>query len=127
MPTLRPAYQPPTFDELEPTDEERRAAREAASVGGTNEAWGTGIGSALGAILGGAAGTFVAPGLGTAAGAGLGAAAGGGLGKAIGSSLANQTIDRDQRILDDADRRRQRKLAQYQMHEEALNRLLSMS
>jgi len=113
-------------EDLQPTDEERQLTRTASGAEGQGAAVGGGIGTALGSVAGGALGTVALPGLGTAAGAGLGASLGGTLGSLIGGGLGGKQAESADQKLQKIDEERQRRLAEYQLHQQALDDLLAM-
>lgn len=113
----------PTADELEPSEEEKQAARTAASAQGTDAAWGSGIGTVAGGALG-ALGILGGPELAALtipAGMTLGGTVGNALGGQIGGDAAHNASD----TLSADEAERQKKVTEVQLREDALNRLLA--
>ncbi len=113
----------PTPDELTPGKRELEAQRKAAASPGMGQAWGSGIGGVAGGALG-ALGLLGGPGL-AAITIPAGAAAGSALGGAIGGTVGNAQADEASEILNDAEAERQKKLAAFQLRQQALQQLLS--
>lgn len=112
--------------DFEVSDAEREAARVAAEGGAGARTIGKTVGGLAGAGLGALG--FLVPGVGAvlgpatmAAGSGLGGA----LGDQIGAATAQGELDEANETLTEQERDRQKKLAAYQLKQEALNALLS--
>lgn len=115
-----------TPKDLEVTEAERRAARIAGEGGEGARSTGGAIGSVAGGALG--ALTALIPGVGAAiapAATSLGAGLGNALGSEIGGAAAQGDIDKANRVLTEAERKRQEKLALYQLRQDALDALMS--
>lgn len=113
-----------TPKDLEVTEAERRAAR-VAGEGGEGA---RNLGSTVGSVAGGALGALTAliPGVGVAvapAATSLGAGLGGALGGEVGGMAAQGDIDEANRVLTEAERKRQEKIALYQLRQDALEAL----
>lgn len=111
--------------DFEVSDAEREAARVAAEGGAGARTIGKTVGSLAGAGLGALG--FLVPGVGAvlgpatmAAGSGLGGA----IGDQIGGKVAEGDIDEANDALTEYERKRQEKLAQYQLKQDALAALL---
>jgi hypothetical protein len=115
-----------TPKDLEVTEAERRAAR-VAGEGGEGA---RNIGSSIGSVAGGALGalTGLIPGVGLAiapAATSLGAGLGGAIGGEIGGATAQGDVDDANRVLTEAERKRQEKIALYQLRQDALEALMN--
>lgn len=113
-----------TPKDLEVTEAERRAARVAGEGGEGARS----IGGAVGGVAGGALGALTAliPGVGLAiapAATSLGAGLGSTLGSEIGGASAQGDVDEANRVLTEAERKRQEKIALYQLRQDALEAL----
>lgn len=115
-----PSYAYPTADELQPTEEELKASRDAAGAQGTDAAIGSGVGTAAGGLLG-ALGLLV-PGL-AAVTIPAGLAAGGAIGGTIGNLVGSDTANKAEDTLSKDELERQKKLTAFQLRNEALQRL----
>ena len=115
---------------IKPSDfEVSQRERELAQKVGEGGAGAQAAGSTIGSILGGGLGAlgFLVPGAGAALGPALmsaGAGLGGQVGGMIGEKSAEGEIDDAEEDLMDADEQRKRKLADYQLRQEALQGLL---
>lgn len=112
-----------TPKDFEVSDAERQAARTSAEGGAGARTAGSTIGSLAGGALG-ALGFLGGPAVGAAT-LGLGSSIGGALGGEIGGATAQGDIDEANEALSEFERKRQEKLAQYQLRQEALDALLS--
>lgn len=114
----------PTADELEPTEEERAAARKSAGAQQTASAWGSGIGTVLGGLAGLTPLLAGQPEL-LAATLPAGLSAGASIGNTVGGLVGGAEADKADKQLSEAELQRQKRLAELQLHDEALNRLYS--
>lgn len=112
-----------TPKDLEVTEAERRAARVAGEGGEGARTAGSAIGSIAGGALG-ALGFLGGPAVGAAT-LGLGSSIGGALGGEVGGMTAQGDIDEANRVLTEAERKRQEKIALYQLRQDALEELMN--
>jgi hypothetical protein len=112
-----------TPKDLEVTEAERRAARVAGEGGEGARNIGSSIGSVAGGALG-ALGFLGGPAVGAAT-LGIGSSLGGALGSEIGGATAQGDVDDANRVLTEAERKRQEKIALYQLRQDALEALMN--
>lgn len=115
-----------TPKDLEVTEAERRAARIAGEGGEGARAIGSTVGGVAGTALGALTGLIpVAGPLIAGPAMALGAKVGSMAGEQIGGMAAQGDIDEANRVLTEAERKRQEKLALYQLRQDALEELMN--
>jgi hypothetical protein len=118
------SYRYPDPTEFAPTREELDATRTAAGAPQTGTSWGAGVGTVLGGLAGLLPLLAAQPEL-LPLTIPAGAAAGGALGSAVGGSVGGAVASGANEIVDAATQERNRKLAQLQMHQQALDALMN--
>lgn len=119
-------YRYPTADELAPTEDELKAARDAAGAQQTDSAWGSGIGTVLGGLAGLApllAGPAGVPLLAVTEPAGL--TMGGAVGSTIGGMIGSDTANKAENELQKGEIERQKKVTALQLRNQALQQLMN--